>query len=403
MIYKLELDWLSKIKQFTSNLDLNISENIPLKKVIDFIEKNGDLSLTQKFSQITITYILFKREHPFLYLKNIPLDLIKSSFKEVHATSLPNIEFSKKMDSTIKELQASQQLVKFGFNHNGKIPEKQIEDDFYLSDDSGKEYAFEVKSKQDNEYFIFALENYIKGKMYLNNYKKHISIIDTNIQEEDFKKVLEFFDTKILVANPTNNIHFPNKKCFINENKTFCDSDDNDYFINTIQNDKLLDIKIFSSDFKLSMELNTTEDFEPQQISVTGTKIGFSDFFKKKQYNKNVIELEFETYLNGKLKDIKDQYLKPQKKPYRKNDKFGGFVYLHIPWNWEWKKKSISKSFEQLVSKLMNNLDIRFPIYFYLYKNEKQNILIKTFTCYVDLKSTKLKNKKKRKRAKKLK
>ena len=44
----------------------------------------------------------------------------------------------------------------------------------------------------------------------------------------------------------------------------------------------------------------------------------------------------------------------------------------------------------------MNNLDIRFPIYFYLYKNEKQNILIKTFIYYVDLKSTKLKKKSKK-------
>ena len=66
MIYKLESDWLSKINQFTSNLDLNISENIPLKKVIDFIEKNKDLSLSQRFSQITINHILFDSEHPFL-------------------------------------------------------------------------------------------------------------------------------------------------------------------------------------------------------------------------------------------------------------------------------------------------------------------------------------------------
>jgi hypothetical protein len=138
MIYKLKSDWLFEIKQFTSNLDLNISENVPLKKVTDFIEKNKDLSLTQRFSQITINHILFKREHPFLYLKSIPLDLIKSSFDEVASNSLQGIEFSKKMDSTIKELQASQQLIKFGFNYNDKIPQKQIEDDFYLSDDTGK-------------------------------------------------------------------------------------------------------------------------------------------------------------------------------------------------------------------------------------------------------------------------
>lgn len=146
--------------------------------------------------------------------------------------------------------------------------------------------------------------------------------------------------------------------------------------VNTAQIDKLLYVKISSPDFKLCVELNITEDFEPQQISRTGAKIGFSDFFKKAQNDKNVIELEFETYLNGKLKDIKDQYLKPQKTPYRKNDKFSGFVYLHIPWNWKWKKKAISKSFEQLVSRLMN-LDIKFSIYVYLYKNEKQNQLIK--------------------------
>lgn len=375
MIYKLESDWLSKINQFTSHL--NRSENIPLKKVIDFIEKNKDLSLSQRFSQITINNILFNSEHPFLYLKNIPLDLIKSAFDEVNASSLKDIEFSKKMDSTIKELQASQQLVKFGFNHNEKIPKKQIEDDFYLSDDSGKGYAFEVKSKQDNEYFTYALESYIKGKMYLHDYKKHISIIDTNIQEKDFKKVLEFFETKILIDNPINNIHFPNKTCFTNGNETFCDSHDNDYFIKTTQDDKLLYIKISSSDSKLSVELDITENYEPQQLSRTGVRICFSDFLKKEQNNKNIVELEFETYLNGKLEDIKKQYLNQQKMQDRGNDKFAGFVYLHIPWNWEWKKKSISKSFEQLVSKLMNNLDIRFSIYFYLYKNEKQNQLIK--------------------------
>jgi hypothetical protein len=377
MIYKLKTDWLFEIKQFTSNLDLTISENLPLKKVTDFIEKNKDLSLTQRFSQITINHILFDLEHPFLYLNSIPLDLIKSAFDEVNASSLKNIEFSKKMNSTIKELQASQQLIKFGFNYNDKIPQKQIEDDFYLSDDTGKGYAFEVKSKQDNEYFIFALENCIKGKMYLHDYKKYISIIDANIQEKDFKKVLEFFDTKILVVNPINNLHFQNKKCITNKNETFCDSDDNDYFINTTQNDKLLYVKFFSSDYKLSLELNVTENYEPQQLSRTGVRVFFSDFLKKVHNNKNIVELEFETYLDGKLKDIKEQYLKSQKMQYRRNDKFGGFVYLHIPWNWKWKKKAISKSFEQLVSRLMNNLDIKFSIYVYLYKNEKQNQLIK--------------------------
>ncbi len=70
MIYKLKTDWLFEIKQFTSNLDLTISENLPLKKVTDFIEKNKDLSLTQRFSQITINHILFDLEHPFLYLNS---------------------------------------------------------------------------------------------------------------------------------------------------------------------------------------------------------------------------------------------------------------------------------------------------------------------------------------------
>ena len=147
-------------------------------------------------------------------------------------------------------------------------------------------------------------------------------------------------------------------------------------------------MKFFSSDYKLSLELNVTENYEPQQLSRTGVRVFFSDFLKKVHNNKNIVELEFETYLDGKLKDIKEQYLKSQKMQYRRNDKFGGFVYLHIPWNWKWKKKAISKSFEQLVSRLMNNLDIKFSIYVYLYKNEKQNQLIKILHkkyCYEKL------------------
>jgi hypothetical protein len=34
-----------------------------------------------------------------------------------------------------------------------------------------------------------------------------IGIIDTNIQEKDFKKVLEFFETKILIDNPINKLN----------------------------------------------------------------------------------------------------------------------------------------------------------------------------------------------------
>lgn len=396
MNYQLESNWLSIITAFGDALDLTYNINIPLKKVIEFIISNNEISLTQRYAQLAINHILFDKKHPFFYLSDIPIDLMKSAFDEVYATSLPNVEFSKKMDSTIKELQASQQLVKFGFNHNEKIPQKQIEDDFYLVDDNDKPYAFEVKSKLENEYFSNALENHIRGKMYFHNFKKYIGIGEININEKNFKQYLEVIDSKILVdSSIVDTIHFENKECFDIGSEKFCNSKSDNVSVETQLKDDEFWIRYTSENIKF--ELNVRENFEDQDVSLVSVRTGFCDFFKKEQDNKNIIELEFENYLKGKLEDIKKQYLKPKKLLYRKNDIFGGFVYLHIPWNWDWKKKSISKSFEQLVSKLMNNLDIRFPIYFYLYKNEKQNILVEILIKYNNLKSTNLK-KKKRKR-----
>ncbi len=398
MIYRLESDWLSKIKQFTSNLDLNISENIPLKKVIEFIISNKEISLTQRYAQLVVNHILFDRAHPFFYLDDIPLDLMKSSFDEVNASSLKSIEFSKKMDSTIKELQASQELVKFGFQHNGKTPQQQIEDDFYLSDDNNKPYAFEVKSKQEKEYFSYSLENYIRGKMYFNNFQKYIGISETNINEKNYKQYLELFDSKILVDDSIiNTIHFENKECFNIGSEHFCNSKFDNVSVETqLKNDELW-IRYTSENIKF--ELNVRENFKDQNVSRVSVKTGFCDFFKKKD-DKNIIELEFENYLLGKIGDIKKQYLKPQKTSYRKNDIFGGFIYLHIPWNWKWNKKSLIKSFEQLALKIMKNLDVRFPIYFYLHKYEKQNALIKLEIKRLKIRKFKSKYKKPKKRYK---
>ena len=114
--------------------------------------------------------------------------------------------------------------------------------------------------------------------------------------------------------------------------------------------------------------------------------------------NKNIIELEFENYLKGKLKDIQKQYLKPKKALYRNDDIFGGFVYLNIPWNWKWNEKSLVKSFEQLALRVMKQLGISFSVYFYLYKYEKQNILLEVKVQNLKMKKLKSKYKKPKKR-----
>ena len=374
MSYYLESNWLSKIKEFTNNLGISI--NIPLQKTIEFIISNKEISLTQRYAQLTVNHILFDKKHPFFYLDDIPFELMKSAFDEVNASSLKGIEFSKKMDSTIKELQASQQLVKFGFNHNGKTPQKQIEDDFYLVDDYEKPYAFEVKSKQENEYFAYALENHIRGKMYFHNFQKYIGISKIKINEQNFKQYSELFDSKILVdSSIVDTIHFEDKECFDIGIEHFCNSKLDNVFVETQLKDNELWIRYSSENIKF--ELNVRENFENQDVSRVSVKTEFNDFFKKEQNDKNIIELEFENYLKGKIKDIKKQYIKPQKLSHRKNDMFGGFVYLHIPWNWKWNEKSLIKSFEQLASKIMKQLDIRFPIFFYLHKYEKQNKLLK--------------------------
>ncbi len=397
MIYKLEADWLSKIAQFKISLDLTKSENIPLKKVIEFIENCNEDSLTQRFSQITVNYIIYDGSHPFSYLSDTPLDVTKSAFDEVHANSLKGVEFSKKMDSTIKELQALGKLLERGFSFNGKTPSKTIEDDFYLVNDEEKPYAFEVKSKQENEYFAYSLETYIRGKMYFHNFQKYIGINEIDVNEKNFKQYVEFFNSKILVnGSIVEVIHFEDKECFDIGNKHFCNSKLNGITVETQKENNELWIR-YTSD-EINFELTITEDFEDQDASRVSVRSGFSDFFEKVKDNKNIIELEFENYLKGKLEDIKKQYLKPKKALYRKDDIFGGFVYLNIPWNWKWNEKSLVKSFEQLALRVMKQLDIKFFIYFYLYKYEKQNTLLEVKVQKLKMKKLKAKYKKPKKR-----
>lgn len=373
MIYKLEKNWLSKVVEFKATIDLSKSENIPLKKVIEFIEKYKENSLTQRFSQICINYILFKRQHPFTYLKNIPLKLIKSSFNEVDANSLKGIEFTKKMDSTIKELFAFEKLINTGYEYNEKVPKKTIEDDFYLSDDNQNKYAFEVKSKQENEFCTFYLSDYLRGKMYLHNYKKDITICNFNIKikkdyEKKIEKILNFIEPKVLIDDLIiNTIDCKKHKPCVVDDKQIIDFKENEVDIKVTQTKGDLEIVFKSQDWNLKLRIE--ENVTNQGITITGYKRIMSDF------TKTIVATEFGKYLESKLLNLLIQYTNNKKSESRENDEFVGFLHLHIPRNWEF-TSSLIRSFEELLKELKIKQKIYFSVYCFLYNSEKKNELI---------------------------
>ena len=373
MIYKLEKNWLSKVVEFKATIDLSKSENIPLKKVIEFIEKYKENSLTQRFSQICINYILFRRQHPFTYLKKIPLKLIKSSFNEVDANSLKGIEFTKKMDSTIKELFAFEKLINTGYEYNEKVPKKPIEDDFYLSDDNQNKYAFEVKSKQENEFCTFYLSDYLRGKMYLHNYKKNITICNFNIKikkdyEKKIEKILSFIEPKVLIDDLIiNTIDCKKHKLCVVYDKQIIDFKENEVDIKVTQTKGDLEIVFKSQDWNLKLRIE--ENVTNQDITITGYKRIMSDF------TKTIVTTEFGKYLECKLSNLLIQYTNDKKSNSRENDEFVGFLYLHIPRNWEF-TSSLIRSFEELLKELKIKQKIYFSVYCFLYNSEKKNELI---------------------------
>ena len=373
MIYKLEKNWLLKVVEFKATIDLSKSENIPLKKVIEFIEKYKENSLTQRFSQICINYILFKRQHPFTYLKKIPLKLIISSFNEV-TNSLEGIEFTKKMDSTIKELFAFEKLINTGYEYNEKVPKKPIEDDFYLSDDNQNKYAFEVKSKQENEFCTFYLSDYLRGKMYLHNYKKNITICNFNIKikkdyEKKIEKILSFIEPKVLIDDLIiNTIDCKKHKLCVVYDKQIIDfKEKNEVDIKITKRKEDLKIVFKSQDWNLKLRIE--ENVTNQNITITGCKRIISDF------TKTIVAIEFGKYLESKLLNLLIQYTNNKKSESRENDEFVGFLYLHIPRNWEF-TSSLIKSFEELLKELKIKQKIYFSVYCFLYNSEKKNELI---------------------------
>jgi hypothetical protein len=359
-------NWLNTIQNFKDNLDLTKTENIPLNKTIDFILKEKDKALEDRFAQITIDYIFEHTEHPFYYMEALPLDIIISIFDELKP-NIVGIHFYIKINSCITEALAYKSLIENGFTSNDKVPHQQVEDDFYLANEEGN-HAFEVKGKLYKYYLHDAVVNKIRAKMYFSDYKKGISLKHVQVKEYDIDEV-DSFILSILNNTSIIDIHFINKSCFQIQKKIYCKSSNNDIKISTIYNLKTKKYSINYQSNKFNIKLDIIENIEVQfSISMLGERVITVNYLNTKN--------EFKQYLKNKLRKIKEQKNKEIKLTTRGNDKFGGFIYLPIPWGWKWNEEDIKRSFFKLICELIYNLNIDFSIYVYLHQFENKEILI---------------------------
>ena len=362
----LTTNWLQVIQDFKNNLDLTKVENMPLDKTIDFILKEKDKALEDRFAQITVNYIFENTEHPFYYMETLPLDIVKSIFDELKPNEI-GIYFYIKMNSCIAEALAFNRLIENGFAFQGKVPHQQVEDDFYLANEEGN-HAFEVKYKLVESYLHEAVGNKIKAKMYFADYKKNINLKLVQLEQKDIDKV-DGFISKILNNTSVLDIHFPNKSCFQIQQKKYCKSSNADIIINTISNfrTQVQSIDYKSTDFNIKLDIR--ENMKIQFIK---------PIFNKRRVTPNYqnVKNEFRVYLERKLKKIKEQKNKKVKILTRGNDKFGGFIYLPIPLSWKWNEEDIKRSFSNLICALIDKLDIDFPVYMYLHQFKNKEVLI---------------------------
>ena len=364
----LTTNWLQVIQDFKNNLDLTKVENMPLDKTIDFILKEKDKALEDRFAQITVNYIFENTEHPFYYMETLPLDIVKSIFDELKPNEI-GIYFYIKMNSCIAEVLAFNRLIENGFTFNGKVPHEEFEDDFYLTNEEGS-HAFEVKRKLDKYYLHQVVENKIRAKMYFNDYKKYINLNFVHVTQENIDKVDNFISS-ILNNASVLNIHFNNKNCFeiSSVHKEYCKSFNNDVKINTIYNSLTQKYSIDYKSNTFHIKLDVKENLNTQFLISMTTK-------KEVIFSYKNVKDEFKIYLKNKLKKIKEQKNKSSKFITRGNDKFGGFIYLPIPWSWKWNEQNIKRSFLKLIRALIYDLDIDFPIYIYLHQFENKEVLI---------------------------
>jgi len=361
----LEKDWLKKINKYS--IDTSVSINIPLSKIKEYILKEKENSFSERYVQTTINYILNDGIlHPFHYLENIPIDLMKSVFKNFG--NHKGIDFYVKMQSCIAEVQAFQKLIEVGFIKNNKVPLESIEDDFYISKND-KDFAFEVKSKLSEIFYLHYIENYIQGKMLQNDYKKLIGlIIDTKVNKDNLHKILLYLDKNILTIKNINDIiHFKNKQCF--NNTCFSSENGNEVIVDFRNETKTeYDITVRNSDFNILFMIK--EKKEQFNAGVCKTDIGISKI-DIQTINHSLIKI-----FSQKLEIIIEQYQNKEKLPFRGTNKFGGFMFLQIPWYWDWLPNEISDIFIKLVEKILENKNIYFPIYVYLHQYESKNLLL---------------------------
>lgn len=360
----LEKNWLEKVENY--KVDTNIAINIPLLKVKEYILKEKENSLYERYVQISVDYFLTENRHPFFYLENIPIELMKSVFNEIGNEK--GIEFSIKMQSCIAEVQAFQKLLKIGFTSNDNFPSKKLEDDFYISN-KDKNFAFEVKSKLSEDFYLEYVQNYIQGKMLLNNYKKSIGLnIETKIKQENLQKLLNFLDKNILIETNINDIiHYKNKQCF--SNTCFSSENENEIIID-FRNESKTEYDITVRTIDLNMLIMIKEKEIQFNGGVCKTAIGVTKI-DIKTINNFLIKI-----FSSKLEEIIKQYKNEKKLPFRKSNKFGGFIFLQIPWYWTWLPNDISNIFIKLVKKILKNQKIYFPIYVYLHQYESKNLLL---------------------------
>lgn len=218
----LPLDWIKQVKNFSID-DSNLGEHnkILVKKLQAYILKYKENSLMNKEIKYLISHIIYNTKFENLVIEHLETKFIIKVFDELRNEE--NYHFNLKLQSLYMEIATMYRYAQKGYVFDN-IEYNEGNADLTLKKGT-QLFELQVKHKQSNDDFLDSIEEYIKGKSILNDYKYlqnneyHLSInknsLDDSERKKSWQEVESFLESKnmsfqgkyITINNKSEQVH----------------------------------------------------------------------------------------------------------------------------------------------------------------------------------------------------
>lgn len=323
----------SNYKKVLEEFDLEKSDLLDNQKVIfryliNYINKNGDISLSLRPIQIILYYIYNNKGNFFSCFEKVPLKLVEDTFGELG--NQEEFNFVRKFYSLFSEIQSYIKLnEEFGFSFHDSIREDSTCD--LVLNKVDKLYYFEVKSKADYQALYELVEFFLRGISHLSEY--------SFLREKEIKVTIKVDN----IVDSTYKLVYDSLVDFI-KNK---------------------DIN-FENEF---IKVEFRRELSNGLISVKCSTSCSISYFPEEELEEIIKSIFFRD--KGQI----DKIIKKSKK----FENFNGLIVWDTPWYWDFtedkdiKIDKIKKAFEKLLKEKKEQID--FNIYLYINGFKVDNLI----------------------------